>query len=109
MSLTFNLTFVCCFVIHISDLKIPGTKIFNSQHGNGWTYSICSENNNELTDSLLSINSSTGAVYLDQDIQCDKYDNPLFYSVISKRSSSLDTSFNITITPLKVVLEGHKS
>ena len=108
MSLTFNLTFVCCFVIHISDLKIPGTKIFNSQHGNGWTYSICSENNNELTDSLLSINSSTGAVYLDQDIQCDKYDNPLFYSVISKRSSSLDTSFNITITPLKVVLEGHK-
>ncbi|XP_052061386.1 cadherin EGF LAG seven-pass G-type receptor 2-like isoform X1 [Mytilus californianus] len=108
VSLILNVSYIYCVLIKVSDHLIPGTKVFDSQHGKGWSYSIYNENLRDFSNDFLVINSKTGAVYLNKPVNCEQYDNPMYYSILSKKSSYLDKSSNISRTPLKFILEGQK-
>lgn len=106
VSIYFHFSFIFGAVVYVSEKQIPGTILFESNQGKGWTYSLDSETLNDVTNQVLTINSSTGAVYLNSIINCKQYENPLYYNIISKRSSTLNRSANLTSIPLTLVLEG---
>ncbi|XP_033746006.1 LOW QUALITY PROTEIN: cadherin EGF LAG seven-pass G-type receptor 2-like [Pecten maximus] len=76
-----------CFMVVIPRVAEIGSEVFNVSHGPGWSYSVDIYSTSARALGFVTLDSTTGVVYLNKKMPCWKEDRPSLYRVLARKNT----------------------
>ncbi|XP_021344023.1 cadherin EGF LAG seven-pass G-type receptor 2-like isoform X2 [Mizuhopecten yessoensis] len=75
-----------CFTVVIPRVAEIGSEVFNVSHGPGWSYSVDLYSTSARALGFVTLDSSTGVLYLNKHVSCEE-DSPSLYRVLARKNT----------------------